>query len=91
MKPLDSVIKINDRHRNRNIYRLGIFRLKGKRKRTDKHFLYYKFSNTWTAQSFLQFTFQPCPEVIKNFILNSAEHEVSNDRRHENIKKCGLF
>ena len=31
------------------------------------------------------------PEVIKKFMLNSAEHEILNDYKYKNIKKFGSF
>ena len=31
------------------------------------------------------------PEVIKNFRLNSAEHEILNAHKYKNIKKFSFF
>ena len=33
---------------------------------------------------------QPSPEVIKNFMLNSAEHEILNAHNYNNIKKLSF-
>ena len=38
---------------------------------------------------FLRTTFGP--EVIKNFMLNSAEHEILNAYKCKNIKKFSIF
>ena len=34
---------------------------------------------------------RPSPEVIKNFMLNSTEHDILDAHKYKNIKKLSFF
>ena len=41
--------------------------------------------------SFGRYVLSPGPEVIKNIMLSSAEHEILNVPKYENIKQISFF